>query len=529
MLRIVTSHYKNLHEQLVDGEFGITPDNYSRLTGGGGFFGVSTKMIRNMYVLFAKLVDEGEIKLTWAFDEKVFRHFLSMAGLSDHAVEGFKYVGDSDRLQTRASIKVKVANVQGNFVEVSIYVMNDLIGDDKAVISTSTAVIGTQRINLHRRRFDLMVDNPLHVVYGMIEARKKAEKVIISFNSPGYPSRTRESETLHRAAIELFNVVCFHSPAGSTTNRNILGSGYSNVTNYAANSAIMAALHADSPTAVVLMFDFTDIEEFKMSSLIRNTYHLNYSLFPMGRLRPSSYYNGTAIQRYELSDRIATLMLKATRENIAERQKNPTAPEPVGGDQVIIAETLSDVLRLEKDFHLSDTVVSKKTVVGSLRTYYTDIGGVPMVLVRSMSKKIVDKKWVWSISLTDMRNGVEVIRCEATVTELKKDGETYKVEPITLFEPMADNNIDPVIFGETISGLLSNGKTVIIRKNDGSKFSLHPKLFEKLKYVNDRGDSTDDRIRSQMIACFMDITEVELKPKLGSDIRGYQFLAEPQR
>lgn len=527
MLRIVNQHYSNLQAMLAHGDFGKTAEDHSRVTLGGGFYGVPTKMIRNMYILSSKLIDHGEIVLTWAFDEPVFRHFLSMLGLSNVDVLAYKYVGDSDRLQTRATLSV--GNPHGSFIEVTVKVFNDLLDEEKKIISSSSPIVGVQRLNVSRRRFDLMIDNPLHVAYGMIEARKKAEKVVVSFNSPAYPSRARESQALHRAAIELFSVVSFYQSSTGTTDRHILGKGHSLEAKYGTHSALIDALDGSTPVPTTFVFDFTDVEEFTCLSVLRNNAHHNYSLFPMGRLRPSMYYDDQPNQRYELSARVSTNMLKAIRAKTSERLRDPQAVVHIDSDPVVMIESLRDVMEVEKDFYLPDTAISIKEVVGSLRDYYTKVGGVAIALIRSKTSTITGRKRVRSFSLVDMRNGVEVIRCDATEAGIKVTDGVYEIEPITLFEPMAYNAVDTKIFHDNINGLLSKGHTVVIRKSDGSKFSLHPKLFEQLQYVGDRFEPMDDRIRAQMMACFMDITEVELKPKLGDEVRGYKFIAEPQR
>ncbi len=526
MLRIVNQHYKNHHAQLINGDYGTTLDNYKGIaTNASYIYGVNGKQIRNLYIAFSKLVDTGETIIGSIFDETVFRHCLSMIGLRDPYVTDYKYVGESDHLQTRMTLSETRNN--GSFEILTINVMNDYLDDDGNIVSSSTPITVHHRVDLRRRRFDLLLDNPLHVAYGMIEARKKAEKVVISINSGAFPVRAKESTALHRTAIELFNVVAFFQPGNGISSRHILGKGRSLQAWWDTHAVIIDAMNGASTKPTALVFDFTDIEEFTCSSLVRDKLYLNYSLFPMSRLRPSTYYNNEPDQRYELSERLWFNVLKATREKIMERQKNPEVI--VINSSVVLVESLSDVIALEKDFHLPDTVISKKHVTGSLRQYYSDIGGVALTLVCSDVQKIIAGERARSVSLIDVRNGVEVIRCEAVETKLKTIGDAFVIEPITLSESEACNALDAKIFSDRIHGLLKNGKTIVIRKNDGSMFSLHPMLFGQLPYVGGRDQNIDERIRSQMIACFTDVTEVELKPKQGNEIRGYKFLAEPQR
>ncbi len=528
MLRIVNQHYKNLHAELVAGVFGTKLEDLSRVTRGGGFFGVSSKLIRNLYVLSANLIDKGEINLKWALDERVFRDFLTMLGVSEADAKQYKYVSDHTAVDTVVTIRFGIE--KDRHVEAIVEVKNIMIDDQKIVVPMNTPVVGVQLLDTRRRRFDLMLDNPLHVAYGMIEARKKAEKVVVSLNSPGYPVRARESETLHLSSMELFNAVAFYSAAGGGTNRNFLGKGHSVEAHYATNRTIMDAMHGSSPTLTTFIYDFTDIEEFKCSSLLRDKLHLDYSLFPMGRQHSTENRSDTKVeQRYELSKRTSLLMHKALREKAAEHQKDAEMPRLFDYNRVVTVESLHDVIELEKSFHLPNTAISKKEVIGSLRQYYADVGGIAMALVRSENRRIVQNKEICSFSLVDLRNGVETIRCDATVMTFDNVNGVYEVEPITYAQPMAFNSIDVKIFSDRIHALLKKGCTIAIRKKDGSKFSLHPMLFDQLPYVGNLFDDTDERIRSQMVACFTDVTEVELKPKQGSNVRGYKFIAEPHR
>lgn len=528
MLRIVNQHYNNLRAELTAGGFGNKLENISRVTHGGGFFGVSSKMIRNMYVLSVNLIDKGEVELSWAFEENMFRHFLTMLGVSVEDATDYKYYGN-DHATTRTHAAIQFGKVIGTMIEVTVKVTNRMMDTDKNVISTSNPVVGVQILDTRRSRFDLMLDNPLHVAYGMIEARKKSEKVVVSFNSPGYPSRARESEALHLVSMELFNSVAFYNTTSFGTKRNILGIGNSIETLYVTHRTIVEAMGGSSPALKTFVYDFTNVEEFTCSSLLREKLHYDYSLFPLGRLRPSKYYNDKTGQRYELSNRVSLSMLKMLRDSAAARLNNPAVPQFFDNARVVLAESLYDVIEIEKDFYLQDTAISKKKVIGSLRQYYADVGGIAIALVRSETRKIVDNKEVRSFSLIDLRNGVEVIRCEATFVFGERSDDTRVIQPITTDDDLGHNLIDVEIFTRRLGALLKNGRTVIVRRKDKAAFTLHPYVLEALPYAGDKGEVTDDRIKHQTAACFTNVVEVELKQKPVEEKRGYQFLVEPQR
>lgn len=508
MLRVIQHYQNKILAGLKNGTYGNGPDDFETISNTGPSFGITSKELRNIFLTLSKLVTNDGVLIGDELSAEAVDMLLLVVGFTPYQREHYKYVGNKDNYKARLSTR-RWTDGKETIIEVGI--VNEKYNDDGIVINTDRWAFNQTRVDIKRRRFDLALDNPLHVVTALDIARKTNGRVVLSINQVvgGHPLKTK---TFVIALFELLNIAMFWKTAGFRerylpSHPGALPDFHAR---YFAMDAFVSVIMEDLKSSSRFIIDFTDGEEMKVTHKFSGGARYVYSVMA----KPNPF-------RYQIPSNIVGRML-----SVRKPRDNTDFKPGVG---LTLAKSLRDIIELEKYFHIKDNDTSTKSVTGSLRDYYTINGGSDLVLVWSLAFGVVGERNAWTLALYDVSNGQQVIRCDAMCVLGGSEGDARVVHPVTIDDDLGYNLVDTVIFTRRVGAILKSGRFVIVRRKDKTAFTLHPYALEALPYAGDKDEVTDDRIKAQVAACFTNVVEVELKPKLVEEKRGYQFLVEPQR
>lgn len=510
MLRVIQHYQDKILQDLKNGTYGTNENDFQVIASGGPSLGIPGKQLRNIFLVLSKMDSNGEVVINDEFDAEAFDLLLMLVGFDQQQRKAYKYVGDHDNYKTRLTTRQWAV---GKETVIEVGVSNELYDDQDVLQGKSTPQFGQIRINDKRRRFDLAIDNPLHVVSGINDTHVTGGSVALSIN-PVVCGSMVKVQTFVIALLELVNVTTYWENDHYGLQERHLLNPLGGLPDFHARvftiDALVKAIISEIKPSSWFLLDFSTEKEVQVSLVRRNTRKHLYTVF--ADPSPARYKINPQIMATIIADHVASPRL---------------GTEP--GRGFTLVKSLFDINQLSKYFHVKDNDTSTKKVTGSLHDYYVNNGGSDLLLVWSLSFGVVDDHNTWTLALYDLSNGLQVIRCDARFVMGKPDDDARVVHPITTDDDLGYNIIDVEIFVRRVGVLLKNGRTVIVRRKDKTAFTLHPYALEALPYAGDKGEATDDRIKAQTAACFTNVIEVELKQKPADEKRGYQFLAEPQR
>lgn len=508
MLRVIQHYQTKILQDLKNGTYGTNENDFEVIAVGGPSLGIPSKQLRSIFLVLSKMDSNGEVVINGIVDAEAFDLLLMLVGFDQQQRKAYKYVGDQDNYKTRLTTSRWMV---GKEMVIEVGVCNELYDDQDVLQGKSTPQYGQTRMDNKRRRFDLALDNPLHVVFGINDARETGERVVLTIN-PVVCGHQLKVKTFVIALVELLNVTMYSKTAG-LRERYLLnppGALPDMHARYFTIDALVNAITSDMKNTSRFIFDFTDAKEAKVFHKRTGVNMYLYSVMT----KPDPF-------RYQIPSNVMATI-------IASHVSSPR-PGTEPGHGFTLVKSLFDVNQLAKYFYIKDNDTSTKKVTGSLHDYYVNNGGSDLLLVWSLSFGVVDDRNTWTLALYDLSNGLQVIRCEATFVFGERSDDTRVIQPITTDDDLGYNLFDVEIFIRRLGVLLKNGHTVIVRRKDKTAFTLHPYVLEALPYAGDKGEVTDERIKAQTAACFTNVIEVELKQKSTDEKRGYQFLVEPQR
>lgn len=508
MLRVIQHYQTKILQDLKNGTYGTNENDFEVIAVGGPSLGIPSKQLRSIFLVLSKMDANGEVLINDEFDAEAFDLLLMLVGFDRQQRKAYKYVGDKDNYKTRLTTSRWMV---GKEMVIEVGVCNELYDDGDVLQSKSTPQFAQTRVDNKRRRFDLAIDNPLHVVNAINEAHENGERVVLTIN-PVVCGHQLKVKTFVIALVELLNVTMYSKTAG-LRERYLLNptSALPDMhARYFTIDALVNAITSDMKNTSRFIFDFTDAKEAKVFHKRTGVNMYLYSVMA----KPDPF-------RYQIPSNVMATI-------IASHVSSPR-PGTEPGHGFTLVKSLFDINQLAKYFYIKDNDTSTKKVTGSLHDYYVNNGGSDLLLTWSLSVGVVDDHTTWTLALYDLSNGLQVIRCDAKCVTGKPDSDARVIHPITTDDDLGYNLIDVEIFIRRVGVLLKNGRTVIVRRKDKTAFTLHPYALEALPYAGDKGEVTDERIKAQTSACFTNVIEVELKQKPVNEKRGYQFLTEPQR